>query len=102
MSNQFRVGEKVWVNCEVKPGPFSNERLTRIDLPDNPWVGFVDVAALKDGKMKKGQNGVLARVLKLSGQHVLALVQGHALDSRQIWAPIANVEKAEPRVSLTS
>ena len=33
-----QVGGKVWIPCEVKPGPFSNERLARIQLAAGPWV----------------------------------------------------------------
>ena len=30
-----------WLPCEVRPGPFSNERLVRVPLSGEDWVGFV-------------------------------------------------------------
>lgn len=37
----FTAGQRVWVECDVKPGPFSNERLVRIVGPKRVWLGFV-------------------------------------------------------------
>ncbi len=95
----LQVGDKVWLPCEVKPGPFSNERLVRIQLPKGPWVGFVDISALKEA-VEKGSTYVLARVTKVSGSTVTAIVQGHALDSRYVQAPSATMQKVQPGISL--
>lgn len=93
---RLQVGDRVWLPCEVKPGPFSNERLTRIDLPTGPWVGFVDVSALKD-TIGEGQTQVLALITAVENDHVTALVQGHALNTRQVRA---FAEKVQPVVSV--
>ena len=95
----LQAGDKVWLSCEVKPGPFSNERLVRIQLPKGPWVGFVDTGALKEA-VETGSTYVLARVTKVSGSTVTAIVQGHALDSRYVQAPSATMQKVQPGVSL--
>ena len=99
MPLHVQVGDKVWLRCEVKPGPFSNERLVRIPLPEGPWVGFVDTGALKDA-VETGSTDVLARVTKVVGSTVTAIVQGHALDTRYVQTPSATVRKVQPSVPL--
>jgi dCTP deaminase len=41
------VGRFFWIPCEVKPGPFSDERLARIADAESVWVGFVETSALQ-------------------------------------------------------
>ena len=59
---KLKIGELVWLRCEVKPGPFPNERLVRITLPLGSWAGFVDTTALKDPAVETGQTFVPARL----------------------------------------
>ncbi len=93
---QLKIGELVWLRCEVKPGPFPNERLVRITLPSGQWVGFVDTGALKDQTIETGQTCVRARIAEIKDDKVLALVQGHALDSRYVWESPERVELCVP------
>jgi hypothetical protein len=45
----LKIGTRVWVPCEVKPGPFSDERFVKICVNgENPWLGFVPVDRLKE------------------------------------------------------
>ncbi len=93
----IKEGSGVWLPCQVKRGPFSNERLVRIHLPQNKeWVGFVDVSYLKDRDMEQGETQVLARVTAIGTNVITLIVQGHALDSRYVHIPKDTVE----RVSL--
>ena len=91
-----QVGSGVWLPCEVKPGPFSNERLARIQIPTGEWVGFVDVEYLQDKEMKEGETFVLARVTDIKNDSVIVLVQGHALDSRYMQLPRTMVQPLVP------
>ena len=92
----LKVGDQIWLPCEVKPGPFSNERLARIQLPSEPWIGFVDVQALKD-PVERGNTLVLAQIVEVEKDFVKALVQGHSFSTRQVHASRAEVH---PVVSL--
>ena len=94
----LEVGDKVWIPCEVKSGPFSNERLARIQLSPNPWLGFVDVAALKD-PVEVGHTHVLARVTAIQANQVTVIVQGHAFDVGQVQASRAEVQPVVPVTS---
>jgi hypothetical protein len=43
----FRVGEFVGVQCEVQPGPFSEERLVTVETTDGAISGFVRESELR-------------------------------------------------------
>lgn len=95
---QLKIGELVWLHCEVKPGPFPNERLVRITLPSSSWVGFVDTEDLKD-PIETGRTHVLARITQIKEGTVLAIVQGHAFDSRYVQE---STDKVVPVVPIPS
>ena len=92
----LKVGYQIWLGCEVKPGPFSNERLVRIQLPSEPWIGFVDVQALKE-PIEQGNTLVLAQIVEVGEKLVKAIVQGHSFSTRQVQTSRAEVN---PVVSL--
>jgi len=92
----LKVGDRIWLECEVKPGPFSNERLARIQLPSEPWIGFVDVHALKE-PIEHGKTLVMAQIVEVGDDYVKALVQGHSFSTRQVQASRTEVH---PVVSL--
>lgn len=94
----LKVGDRIWLSCEVKPGPFSNERLVRIQPSPEPWIGFVDVKALKES-IEKGPTFVLAQIVEINRDSVTALVQGHAFNTRQVQTPTSEVQ---PVVSVSS
>ena len=90
----IKAGSGVWLPCQVKRGPFSNERLVRIHIPPNKdWVGFVDVDYLKDKEMESGETEVLARVTATDAHSITLIVQGHALDSRYVQVPKDTVQR---------
>lgn len=91
----LQVGSKVWIPCEVKPGPFSNERLTRIQLPAGPWLGFVDTGALRD-PVETGNTYVLARITDIDDNQVTVIVQGHAFDASIVQASRNKVQPVDP------
>lgn len=91
----LQVGSEVWIPCEVKPGPFSNERLTRIQLPAGPWLGFVDTGALRD-PVETGNTYVLARITEIDDNQVTVIVQGHAFDASIVQASRNKVQPVDP------
>ena len=72
------LGATVWIPCEVKPGPFSNERLVRVDGRPEPWVGFVPVWYLRE-PLDHGATEVRAVVAALHDDRFLARIPGHAV-----------------------
>lgn len=76
----MKAGALVWLPCEVKPGPFSNERLVRIVFPTETWIGFVETRELQE-PIETGKTRVRARVLDEDETLVLVAVPGHALNT---------------------
>ena len=87
------VGRAVWVPCELKPGPFSNERLVRVQGggPES-WVGFVPIWYLQE-PVEEGVTKIRAVVVELQGDHFVARVPGHSVASQLV---VEAVEKATP------
>ena len=71
------IGGQVWLPCEVKPGPFSDERLVRVAGP-REWVGFVPVSALREPVLE-GSTFVTAVVFDVQNGKFRARVPGHAV-----------------------
>jgi len=69
------VGSYVWLPCEVKPGPFANERLVRLRSTLSEWLGFVPTSSLKE-PISEGKTLVHALVLDLGGNRLTAQVPG--------------------------
>lgn len=87
------VGRTVWVPCEVKPGPFSNERLVRVqgETPES-WVGFVPIWYLQE-PVEKGTTKIRAVVVELQGDRFVARIPGHSVASQVV---VEAVERATP------
>lgn len=92
MERRIQVGSQVWVSCEVKPGPFSNERLVRVEETSGaPWIGFVEVDALKE-PIEEGMTSVRVVVVELGEGRFRGRFPGQALsDSMQFEGAIAQV-----------
>ncbi len=90
------AGRTVWIPCEVKPGPFSNERLVRVEGKPLSWVGFVPIWYLRDA-IERGRTEVRAVVAEMRGEQFLARIPGHALGSSVVLEP---VERATPLGAL--
>jgi len=69
------VGSYVWLPCEVKPGPFANERLVSLRSTLSEWLGFVPASSLKE-PISEGKTLVHALVLDLGGDRMKAQVPG--------------------------
>ena len=87
---ELRAGSKVWIPCEVKPGPFSNERLVRVRHVSGEWVGFVETSFLKE-PVEQGQTSVFATVVAVEGNVFSARIPGQALDSNEVRGSTAQV-----------
>ena len=66
----------MWLPCEVKPGPFSDERMVLVKGDDSEWFGFVNVRWLR--KDRTGPNEVLAKVVDVEWPSYRARIPGFA------------------------
>jgi hypothetical protein len=69
----FKPGARVQIRCEVKPGPFSAERLITFDTLDGPISGFVRETELSSDK---GQWFIDCVVKSVETDHLVVKVRG--------------------------
>lgn len=73
----FKVRDQVWLRCEVRQGPFPNERRVYVKLGQSEWFGFVGTAELRN-KVLEGQDQVRALVLAVQPQEVVLGIRGQS------------------------
>lgn len=90
----LKVGDEVWIPCEVKPGPFSDERMVLVEGGDQgPWIGFVNVSALRDAH---GRTFVRAKVSEVGPTSFSARLPGHSAVGHRFHAPRDKVTAGGP------
>ena len=77
----YEPGRQIWIPCEVKPGPFPDERMVRIDSDGTSWVGFVPVESLQE-PVTHGQTFVRAVIVSVEGKRLAVRVPGEPVASR--------------------
>lgn len=77
----YQPGGQIWIPCEVKPGPFPDERMVRIESDGAPWVGFVPVESLQQ-PITQGSTYVRAVIVNVTGNRLEARVPGEPVASR--------------------
>jgi hypothetical protein len=88
----LNVGTRVWVPCEVKPGPFSDERFVRICVNGgSPWLGFVPVDRLKE-PILEGHTLLPVLVVSVMGDKFTARIPGEALTPSLFEGVVARVQ----------
>jgi len=86
-------GAYTWLPCEVKPGPFSDERLVRVASEFGDWVGFVPVSSLAG---KEGESLIRALVVEVQGDRFLARIPGEALSSTLSVHALSCLKSVDP------
>ena len=81
-----KTGDTIWMRCEVRPGPFSNERFVKA----GDWLGFVRLEALYE-PIETGETWVLVRIVEVSEGTYQAKVLGEALKGSTIQGSLAEV-----------
>ena len=104
MSRKFRVGQKrnnplkrgsyVWLSCEVKPGPFSDERMVRVVSRSGVaiWVGFAAVSVLKNPGVISGVTSIKALIVDVKNNRVEAQPMGSSLTGTLISEDVSRTE----------
>lgn len=72
------AGRRVCVECEVKPGAFSNERMVRIVGPAGEWLGFVPDVLLRE-RIERGETAVQGIVDEVSEDQVSLFLPGDSV-----------------------
>jgi len=88
---RYEAGRIVWIPCEAKPGPFSDERLVRIVSESGEWVGFVNIGDLRDPVME-GSTFVRAVIVNVEGSRFNAKVAGEPVTSSLFQGTLSKVQ----------
>jgi hypothetical protein len=81
----FEKGAVVWLPCQVRGGPFPNERRVYIKTEISEWFGFVNTSELKD-KVIEGPDHVRGVVVAVASDHLVIGVRGQSPASGAIQA----------------
>jgi len=84
------VGREVWVPCEVKPGPFPDERMVRIRTDQAHWVGFAPLSALRD-QIPSGPTYIRTLVVEVTGDSFTARPLGLGVSAEPFRGVLAKV-----------
>lgn len=87
----YQVGHLVWIACEVKPGPFSDERIVRVHSEYGDWVGFVPVQSLRE-PVTEGSTYVRAVITELCDGRFVAKIAGEPVASSTFEDTLSRVE----------
>jgi hypothetical protein len=87
----YKVGQIVWLPCEVKPAPFSDERIVQIRSDRGEWVGFVPADALRE-PVSYGSTHVRAVIENVEGSRFNAKVAGEPLTSSFFEGAFSRIE----------
>ncbi len=79
----LKPGMMVWIPCEVKAGPFSNERSVLVKILESPWVGFVDVRFLQN-PIPAGETMIRGQIAAIQGSSIMVSLPGHPVDSSHV------------------
>lgn len=75
---RLNAGNVVWIPCEVKPGPFPDERRVRLTSSLGEWVGFVPVSFLEK-PIIEGETRIRVLVVDVQGDKFSARVPGEGI-----------------------
>lgn len=87
----LEAGRLVWIPCEVKPGPFSDERMIRIPSEHGAWVAFVHVNELRK-PIIEGSTSVRAVILSVEGGCFNARIAGEPVSSSVFQGALNRIE----------
>lgn len=85
-----KVGGQIWVPCEVKPGPFPDERLVRVASGAGEWVGFVPADALQNDVFE-GHTCLLGTIVEVRADSVSVNFPGDSVTRAQFEGSISRI-----------
>jgi hypothetical protein len=75
---KLHTGHVVWICCEVKPGPFTDERRVRLSSPLGEWLGFVPITFLRE-PILEGETAIKATVIDVNDDRFSAKIPGQGI-----------------------
>ncbi len=84
--SNIKKGMKVWIPCEVRGGPFPNERRVYVKTGLSEWFGFVSTSELKQGVLE-GHDSVRGVVADVSNDNIVIGIRGQSPSSGAILTP---------------
>jgi hypothetical protein len=91
--DEIRKGMIVWIPCEVRVGPFPDERKVYVPSATGDWFGFVNISEL-DKKVLNGEDRVRGVVLAIESNGVLLGINGQSPASKGVTAKPSLIEHA--------
>lgn len=91
----LHVGDCIWIPCEVKPGPFSDERRVRIASDSGEWLGYVPVSYLQE-PILEGQTKIRALIVDVSQDTFCAKIPGERVAGKFYGALISRAQAFDP------
>ncbi|MGH7815394.1 MAG: hypothetical protein ACREQI_15490 [Candidatus Binataceae bacterium] len=82
---RIKEGTTIWLPCQVRSGPFPDERRVYVSIGPSEWFGFVNVSELRQG-LPEGDDHVKAMVTGGKGDQVTLGIRGAAPASNAIRA----------------
>ncbi len=72
------AGNVVWIPCEVKPGPFPDERRVRIQSSLGEWIGFVPATTLQE-PIEEGETKIRVVIVEVLEDRFSAKIPGESI-----------------------
>jgi len=89
----YRVGDEVWVPCEVREGPFPNEKRVYIKMAGAEWFGFVgeqNIRAAGPGF------SVRATVIHIGHDSIVLKISGQSPTNRALKTNVRDIPQYVP------
>jgi len=77
MKTKIKKGMTIWLPCEVRKGPFPDERIAYVKTTRGEWFGFVNAKELKN-KVPSGKDFIRGIVLAVSSDHIVVGIEGQS------------------------
>ena len=87
---ELSKGSRVWIPCEVKAGPFSNERIVRVNSTLGEAIVFVQAVHLRE-QILEGETYVCALVTEVRNDSFVAQLPGQAINAKEFEGDLAKI-----------
>lgn len=84
--------KKVWIPCEVKKGPFSDERTVKITSGESEAVAFVGTDFLRE-PVEGGHTFIKVDVVSESKDTIVAKIPGVSISNKSITINKSDMEE---------
>lgn len=88
----LHIGHYFWVPCEVKPGPFSDERVVRVRSELDDWIGFAPVSYLKE-PIAEGETQICALIVDVRDDKFVAKIPGESMRNTLYFGVISRARE---------